>query len=371
MPTSSAATVVEPISASIPTLPVVNLQRWRHGSADQQKVFAAEVREICHDVGFFHLVGHQVSNDFVATYFELLKAFFALPQATKASIDKHRSPYFRGWEREGAELTNNRPDIREQLDVSSEYPPSALDASPAYLRLYGPNQWLSEDLLPGFRRLVDEFFRSMGALADELMEVLAVGLSLPRRHFVELFGARPHSLAKLIRYPATPEGQAGVNEHHDAGFLTLLLQHGVSGLEALAPTGDWIEVEPRPDAIVVNLGEMLQEMSRNYFVATTHRVIASAERYSTAYFHGPDLSTTLDRLVLDSRFAAAVESSERHRNAGFMAKRDELLSGNQGTFSSGAGVYGRQLWNYYVRSYPENVRVHHRDVFVPWPSSND
>ena len=371
MPTSSAATAVEPISASTPTLPVVNLQRWRHGSAEEQKVFAVEVREICHDVGFFYLVGHEVSDDFLATYFELLKVFFALPHATKASIDKHKSPYFRGWEREGAELTNNRPDIREQLDVSSEYPPSALDVSPAYLRLYGPNQWLPEDVLPGFRELVEEFFLSMGALANELMEVFAVGLGLPRGHFAEQFGARPHSLAKLIRYPATPAGQAGVNEHHDAGFLTLLLQHGVSGLEALAPTGEWINVEPRPEAIVVNLGEMLQEMSGNYFVATTHRVITSAERYSTAYFHGPDLNTPLDRLALHSRFTAAVESSDRHRTAGFMAKRDELLSGKQGTVSGGAGVYGQQLWNYYVRSYPENVRLHHRDVFVPSPAPND
>ena len=32
------------------------------------------------------------------------------------------------------------------------------------------------------------------------------------------------------------------------------------------------------------LGEMLQSMTGNYFVATTHRVVATEERYSSAYF---------------------------------------------------------------------------------------
>ena len=45
-----------------------------------------------------------------------------------------------------------------------------------------------------------------------------------------------------------------------------------------------------------------------------------------------------------------------------MAKRDELLTGSGGIRSSGAGTYGEQLWNYFVRSYPELVARHHPDV---------
>ena len=344
-------------------LPVVDLHSWRSGTPEQRAAFAENVQHICHDIGFFYLVGHGVPDDFLARYFAALERFFALPEGTKARIDKRLSPHFRGWEREGAELTNNRPDIREQLDVSTEHPARTLESLPPFLRLDGPNQWLPEAVLPGFHSLVDEFFVRMNALANELMEVLAMGLGLPLSHFAELFGERPLSLAKLIRYPATPTGQAGVNEHHDAGFLTLLLQHGVGGLQAMAPDGSWIDVDPRPDAFVVNLGEMLQEMTGNYFVATTHRVVTDRQRFSSAYFHGPDLRTRLDPLHLGSRFVDAVAASPRHRSAGFMAKRDELLAGRDGTGSTGAGIYGQQLWNYYTRSYPDNVRAHHRDVF--------
>jgi isopenicillin N synthase-like dioxygenase len=343
------------------SIPVVDLSRW-NGDGRERQDLAEEVRTICHEIGFFQLVGHGVPAAFRVRYFELLQAFFALPGDVKARIDKRRSRHFRGWERVGAELTDNRTDYREQLDVSTEHPPYPADAEPPYLRLDGPNQWLPDEVLPCFRAAVEEFFARMGAVAERLMEVLSVGLGLAPAHLHDVFGERPLSFAKLISYPPTPPGEAGVNAHHDAGFLTLLLQHRVGGLQVLNPAGDWIDVPPRDDAFVVNLGEMLQEMTGNYFVATTHRVIADQARFSSGYFHGPDLRTRLDPLPLGPAFAAAVAASARHSSAGFMAKRHELVAGAAGIASTGAGVYGQQLWNYYLRSYPDNVRAHYPDL---------
>ena len=140
------------------------------------------------------------------------------------------------------------------------------------------------------------------------------------------------------------------------------MQHGVGGLQVLNPARKWIDVPPRDDAFVVNLGEMLQRMTGNYFVATTHRVVASQARYSSAYFHGPDLRTELAPLDLAPEYAAAVASSPRHADAGFMAKRHELVAGASGITSTSADTYGQQLWNYYQRSYPENVRTHYPDL---------
>jgi isopenicillin N synthase-like dioxygenase len=107
---------------------------------------------------------------------------------------------------------------------------------------------------------------------------------------------------------------------------------------------------------------MLQRMTGNYFVATTHRVIAREARFSSGYFHGPDLRTPLEPLPLGAEFAAAVAASPRHADAGFMAKRHELLAGRGGTSSASADTYGQQLWNYYLRSYPGNVRAHYPDL---------
>ncbi|MBI5088987.1 MAG: isopenicillin N synthase family oxygenase [Actinobacteria bacterium] len=342
-------------------IPVVSLAGWTE-SQDAGTDFADGLRSICHEIGFFRLVDHGVDPTFVADYFGAIRAFFALPEETKAQIDKVRSPWFRGWERVGAELTDNRVDHREQIDVWTELDPRPRDVEPAYLRLEGPNQWPDDTVVPGFRRLVERFQTEMGAIADQLMAAMCVGLGLPADHLHRVFGERPMSLVKLIHYPPTPAGEAGVNAHHDTGFLTLLWQHGVPGLQVQNRDGDWIDVPADGDAIIVNLGEMLQSMTGNYFVATTHRVIASVERYSSGYFHGPDLTTPLDPLPLGERYARAVAASAHHREAGFMARRDELLSGLRGTGSAPADTYGQQLWNYFTRSYPDLVRRHHADV---------
>jgi isopenicillin N synthase-like dioxygenase len=342
-------------------VPVIDLSRW-HGTPAERQAVTEEVRRACHEVGFFHAEGHGVPEEFLQRHFAALQAFFGLDEADKARIDKIASPHFRGWERVGSELTGNRVDHREQLDVSSENPPYPPGVEPAYLRIDGPNQWLPEDVLAGFRATVTEFFARMGALARRIMSIMAVGLDLPDTYFDELFGERTHSLAKLISYPPTPPGEAGVNPHHDAGFLTILLQHGVGGLQALSPEDTWVDVPPRPGSFVINTGEMLQEMSGNYVVAATHRVITQQARFSSAYFHGPDLRTGLVPLPLAPRFAESVAASPRHAGAGFMARRSELESGLDGIAGSrGAGVYGQQLWNYYSRSYPQNMARHHPD----------
>jgi len=354
-------TATAPAPTAFTSVPTVSLAGWR-GDEAERAAFADEVREICHQVGFLTLVDHGVDPAFIERWSGALEELFALPEGVKECIDKRRSPQFRGWEQVGAELTDNRVDHREQLDVSSEHPPYPADADPPYLRLDGPNQWLPEEVLPGFRALVGQFFTRLGAIADELMGVLAVGLGLPEDSFRVRFGERPLSFVKLISYPRTPPGEAGVNGHHDAGFLTVLLQHRVGGLQVLNPAGVWIDVPPTPGALVINLGEMLQAMTGRYFVATTHRVIATEPRLSSAYFHGPDLRASLAPLDLDARFAAAVAASPRHRDAGFMARRDELLAGRSGTSSEPPPIYGEQLWNYYVRSYPDNVRRHHPDA---------
>jgi isopenicillin N synthase-like dioxygenase len=226
--------------------------------------------------------------------------------------------------------------------------------------LLGPNQWPDDELVPGVRPALHRWFDELGALADDLLAVFAVGLGLPPDHFVAMFGDGAMSLTKLIDYPPTPAGGAGVNAHHDAGFLTLLATDGTPGLQVQNDVGDWIDVPHVPGSFVVNLGEMLQGMTGNYFVATPHRVITGRPRRSAGYFHGPALDTPLEPLPLPARFHDAVAASPRHAGAGFMASRDETEAGIADMASRyRATTYGEQLWNYFARSYPELVARHY------------
>lgn len=344
---------------SFETIPVLDLSPAAGTPRDRAEL-AEEICNVSHEIGFFIVINHGIDQALVEKIFTTMGSFFELADADKLRIDKRNSPHFRGWEAEGSELTNNRPDIRQQIDVWTEWPPHDANAEPAYLRLLGPNQWLSDDLLPGHRDLVETWMSELGALADRLLGLISLGLGLDEEHLARFFGDQPMSLTKLISYPPTPAGGAGVNAHHDTGFLTVLAAGETPGLQVQNPKGQWIDVPPQPNGFVINLGEMLQAMTGNYFVATPHRVIAESARLSAAYFHGPSLDARLDPLPLDPRFAEMVAASPRHVAAGYMAGTEETKAGvGDMQAQRQASTYGEQLWNYFARSYPENMQRHY------------
>ena len=342
-------------------VPVVDIGSRAEGAAARREL-ADRLGGICHHVGFVVVTGHGIAPEVIDAVFERIARFFALPEADKRCIDKRNSRHFRGWEPVGSEYTNNRPDMREQIDLWTDHPARTPDAMPRYLRLLGPNQWPPENLAPGFKPALDRWLAEMPLLADDLLRLLALSLDLEENHFDRLFGTERMSLTKLIGYPETPPGEFGVNPHHDAGFLTLLAPGRTPGLEIENAAGNWIPVPVVPDSLVLNLGEVLQKMTGNYFVATPHRVVTREPRLSAGYFHGPSLNMALDPLPLARRFAEAVACSPRHAGAGFMTQRDETEAGVAPMQSKHhPGTYGEQLWNYFARSYPDNVARHYPD----------
>ncbi len=320
--------------------------------------FAADFTTICHEVGFAIVTNHGVPVDLFDETFDMMDRFFSLPESDKRQIDKTRSPQFRGWEPVGAESTNNAPDQREQIDVWTEWPP--VDGGPVYNKLLGGNQWLPDHILPGHRDVSMRWISALSGVADRLMGALSLGLGLGEAHLRNLFGTQPMSLAKFIHYPPTTPGGAGVNPHHDAGFLTVLAPGATPGLQVQNTEGGWIDVPVVDHGFVINLGEGLQSMTGNYLVATPHRVITQQERYSAGYFHGPSLTTKLGPLPLAPEFATAVANSPHHHDAGFMPTPDEADTGTAAMASSHRPqTYGEQLWNYFSRSYSTQMELHH------------
>src|SRR5690606_31910137 len=136
-----------------------------------------------------------------------------------------------------------------------------------------------------------------------LLGALAVNLGMPARHLRRYFQPEHTSFLRLNYYPSCPrparptdlsmarEGHLGVNHHTDAGALTLLLQDAQPGLEVFHD-GAWRLVEPRADAIVVNIGDIVQVWSNDRYQAALHRglVSADAERFSAPFFLNPAYS---------------------------------------------------------------------------------
>jgi len=342
-------------------IPVIDLAPWFAGSPVQRERLCRRIGRVGHRTGFFYIVNHGIPDDVTADYLAAMKAFFALPTAAKAALDKRHSPQFRGWEALGSELTNNRVDHREQIDIGVDRAAIA-DPDPYYLALIGPNQWPAPELLPGFRETVSDYFQRLASLSRELLRMMSLALGLDEMHIERVFGANPSPYLKLIRYPRTRDGGQGVGVHKDSGFLTLLLQDEQPGLEAQANDNSWHPVDPLPGSLVVNTGELLQLVTHNYLIATPHRVVnrAARVRYSSAFFYSPDLLTRLDPLPIDPALIARAGRSPRHRDEGLMASRAELEAGMDGMASRARpAVFGERYWQRWVRSYPGIARKYY------------
>ncbi|MDJ0778617.1 MAG: 2-oxoglutarate and iron-dependent oxygenase domain-containing protein [Gammaproteobacteria bacterium] len=339
------------------------MSRWSDGAPAARRRLAREVGEICHGVGFFYLVNHPVPARVSRDYIAMAREFFALPLAVREAIDKRASPQFRGWERLGSELTGNRVDYREQIDIGVERE-ALVEPDPWYRALIGPNQWPPESALPGFRACVEDYFARLSDLARELLRIMSLALGLDEEYIERCFGAEPSPYLKLIRYPPTQDGGQGVGIHKDSGFLTLLLQDETPGLEAQANDDTWYRVDPLAGSFVVNTGELLQLITSNYFIATPHRVINDTrhERLSSAFFYSPDLDTRLDPLPVAPELLARVEASARHRDEGLMASRAQMAAGTANMASRDRPlVFGEKYWQRWIRSYPEIARRYYPD----------
>jgi isopenicillin N synthase-like dioxygenase len=103
--------------------------------------------------------------------------------------------------------------------------------------------------------------------------------------WVELNGARRY----LVGAP-----------HTDSGFVTLLAQDGVPGLQARSRTGQWIDVPPLEGTLVVNFGQVLEQWSAGRIRATEHRVLGTGvERFSIPFFYEARADAIIAPLPVD------------------------------------------------------------------------
>jgi len=286
----STVPALAPTSTTPDPLPVINLAELDHPA--QRADFHRNLARIARDIGFFYLEGHGIAPEQIARVEAISRQFFQLPPAHKQGIAIENTPHFKGYTGVGGEITRLRPDLREQIDFGEELPAvQRTPDTPIWWGLQGPNQW--PEALPALRTEILQWLDTCRAVAKRLLQAFLVALEQPADALDALVGAPYNHRLKIIHYPgqAADASHQGVGAHKDGGLLTLLLQDQVGGLQVQTAEG-WIDVPPRKNAFVVNIGEMLELATNGYLRANVHQVLSPAtgiSRYSIAYFYSPSL----------------------------------------------------------------------------------
>ncbi|KAI8003502.1 1-aminocyclopropane-1-carboxylate oxidase 5 [Camellia lanceoleosa] len=115
---------------------------------------------------------------------------------------------------------------------------------------------------------MEEYRSELKKLAEKVMEVMDENLGLPKEYIKKAFN-----------------GGYGEN----AFFGTK-----VRGLQ-IHKDGEWIDVQPLPNAIVINTGDQIEVLSNGLYKSVWHRVlpIPGENRRSIASFYNPSLKATI------------------------------------------------------------------------------
>ena len=269
------------LSEPADSVPVIDIARLERPDA------LTAIDTACREWGFFQVTGHGIGERAIADLFAAAHAFFAQPGAVKRRILRTAD---NPWGYFDQELTKNTLDWKQVFD-------------------YGPAdgdklipQW--PEGLPGFEPTVLAYYKACDALAHRLLAAISVNLGMPADWAAADFTRSHTSFLRLNYYPKCPPASTpksatpfGVNQHSDAGALTILLQDSQPGLE-VCRHGDWYLVEPRPGALVVNIGDIVQVWSNDRYKAALHRVVthSEADRYSAPYFFNPSYATNYEPL---------------------------------------------------------------------------
>lgn len=277
------------------SIPVVDVRDWQ-GDRDARARFVRGVGESLADTGFFALAHHGISEELTRKAYETARAFYALPRDVKQRYHRAGAKGQRGYTGFGTERAkdNTTPDLKEfwqvgRVDVDDEH---------EVHRPYGPNVW-PDDVVPEFRGVMADLYRGLDALGRICLEAAAAYLEEPQQLFADMV-SESDTIVRVIYYPPTvgaPPGAVRSAAHEDINLITLLSGATSEGLELLARDGTWTPIHVSFDHIVVDAGDMLQNLTNGLYKSTTHRVVnprdASSDRYSMPCFIHPRKSVDL------------------------------------------------------------------------------
>ncbi|PSS34896.1 1-aminocyclopropane-1-carboxylate oxidase [Actinidia chinensis var. chinensis] len=282
-------------------LPVIDLAG---AAADPGRRAAAveAVREASEAWGFFQVVNHGVEDRVMEEMMGGVRRF------NEQDGEERKQWYTRDFTRDFVYCSN--------FDLFSGPETNWRDSFFCKTAPTAPNP---QDLPPPCRDILIQYSEQIMKLGISLLELLSEALGLSLNHLKDMDCAE--GLATVCHYyPACPQPELtmGTSKHADNGFLTVLLQDHIGGLQVLHQN-HWVDVPPTPGTLVVNIGDLLQLITNDKFKSVEHRVVANYDpRVSVACFFTGLLASTkqyepIKELVSEKK-SSKLQTNHSNRN---------------------------------------------------------
>ena len=276
-------------------VPTLDIRRYD----TDREAYVAELGAAYREFGFCCISGHGIPRQDIDAAYDDFVRFFALPDATKRKYHIPGGGGARGYTPFKVETAKDSklPDLKEFWHIGREIPRDS-----KYADVMAPNLWPEE--VPGFKQHGYGLFEALDSLGSRVLKALALHIGQPENYFADKTD-QGNSILRPIHYPPIeqdniPNERAGA--HEDINLITLLVGASAEGLEVLTREGKWLPITTEGDAIVVNIGDMLQRLTNHVYPSTTHRVVnppnanARKPRYSVPFFLHPNPDFVIDVL---------------------------------------------------------------------------
>lgn len=267
-------------------LPTLSLQKWTHGSPEEQIEFSEELGRAFRNLGFAAIEHHGFGSADREQLYAAVQQFFQLPEAEKRAFLVEGAKGQRGFTPFGVEHAKGET----SADLKEFFQWGPMNAEERGLAAN-----VSVDrAVAGMDEVVRSAYLKLESIGNELMKAVALHIGVEREFFAEPL-AGGHSIFRAIHYPAQPElPEDGIRAaaHEDINLITLLMGASAEGLEVVSE-GKWVPIHVTNDVLVINVGDMLQRLTNGVLASTTHRVVnPTAEkrhlpRFSMPFFVHP------------------------------------------------------------------------------------
>ena len=275
------------------------------GDENKRAQFIKEFGDSFANMGFAIVSNHGVTEEEKQALYQVSETFFNMPDEIKLKYHDKGNAGQRGYIPRNVETAKGRTvaDLKEFYHIGQELSPEE-NAAIGY-----PNNIFPEEL-PELKEIGLKVYRTFEDTGRNLLKAIALYLNLDEDYFNDKI-EKGNSVLRMLHYfplentDDIPPGAVRAGAHGDINLITLLMGANAKGLQAQTLDGEWMDVNPNPNEIVINIGDMLSRHTNGLLRSTIHRVVNPVDleelkkpRFSTPFFLHP--ISEMDLSCLDS-----------------------------------------------------------------------